>query len=174
MGKHQPDGTRLIELDPYLKPYTTQLRERFKQYLHFKSIIEKTGGVLGEISQGHRYFGFNCGEKEGESGVWYREWAPSAHSLSLIGDFNDWNRDANPMSIDAWGIWHLFLPDKDYSDRLTHGSRVKVHVKSALGEHDRIPAYIQRVVQETETEFTGEYWSPSNAYQWKHNGSTDI
>ena len=174
MGKHQPDGTRLIELDPYLKPYTTQLRERFKQYLHFKSIIEKTGGVLGEISQGHRYFGFNCGEKEGESGVWYREWAPSAHSLSLIGDFNDWNRDANPMSIDAWGIWHLFLPDKDYSDRLTHGSRVKVHVKSALGEHDRIPAYIQRVVQETETEFTGEYWSPPNAYQWKHNGSTDI
>ena len=174
MGKHQPDGTRLIELDPHLKPYTTQLRERFKQYLHFKSIIEKTGGVLGEISQGHRYFGFNCGEKEGESGVWYREWAPSAHSLSLIGDFNDWNRDANPMSIDAWGIWHLFLPDKDYSDRLTHGSRVKVHVKSALGEHDRIPTYIQRVFQETETEFTGEYWSPPNAYQWKHNGSTDI
>ena len=150
------------------------MRERFKQYLHFKSVIEKTGGVLGEISRGHRYFGFNCGEKEGESGVWYREWAPSAHSLSLIGDFNDWNRDANPMSIDAWGIWHLFLPDKDYSDRLTHGSRVKVHIKSALGEHDRIPAYIQRVVQETETEFTGQYWSPPNAYQWKHNGSTDI
>ncbi len=168
MGKHQPDGTRLIELDPYLKPYVSQLRERFKQYLHFKSIIEKTGGVLGEISQGHRYFGFNCGEKEGESGVWYREWAPSAHSLSLIGDFNDWNRDANPMSIDDWGIWHLFLPDKDYSDRLTHGSRVKVHVKSALGEHDRIPAYIQRVIQETETEFTGQYWSPLKAYQWEH------
>ena len=173
MGKHQPDGTRLIELDPYLKPYTTQLRGRFKQYLHFKSIIEKTGGVLGEISQGHLYFGFNCGEEAGESGIWYREWAPSAHSLSLIGDFNGWNRDANPMSIDAWGIWHLFLPDKGYSDRLTHGSRVKVHVKSALGEHDRIPAYIQRVVQETETEFTGQYWSPP-AYQWKHKGSSDM
>ena len=173
MGKHQPDGTRLIELDPYLKPYAFQLRERFKQYLHFKTFIEKTGGVLGDISQGHRYFGFNSGEREGESGIWYREWAPSAHSLSLIGDFNGWDRDANPMSIDTWGIWHLFLPDKDYSDRLTHGSRVKVHVKSALGQHDRIPAYIQRVVQETETEFTGQYWSPP-AYQWKHKGSTDI
>ncbi len=87
------------------------------------------------------------------------------------GDFNDWNRDANPMSIDDWGIWHLFLPDKDYSDRLTHGSRVKVHVKSALGEHDRIPTYIKHVVQETETEFTGQYWSPPTVYQvyqWKH------
>ncbi len=164
MGKHQPDGTSLIELDPLLKPYASQLRERFKQYLYFKSTIEKTGGVLGEISQGHGYFGFS----RGESGVWYREWAPAAHSLSLIGDFNDWNRHANPMSIDDWGIWHLFLPDKDYSDRLTHGSRVKVHVKSAFGEHDRIPAYIQRVIQESETEFTGQYWSPPNAYQWKH------
>lgn len=164
MDKHQPDGTRLIGLDPHLKPYASQLRERFKHYLHVKSAIEKSGGVLGEISQGHQYFGFN----RGESGVWYREWAPAAYSLSLIGDFNDWNRDANPMSVDDWGIWHLFLPDKDYSDRLTHGNQVKVHVKSALGEHDRIPAYIQRVIQESETEFTGQYWSPPNAYQWKH------
>ena len=170
MGKHQSDGTHLIKLDPLLKPYASQLRERFTHYQHFKSIIEKTGGVLGEISQGHRYFGFN----RGESGVWYREWAPAAHSLSLIGDFNDWNRDANPMSIDEWGIWHLFLPDKVYADRLTHGSRLKVHVKSALGEHDRIPAYIQRVIQESETEFTGQYWSPPHPYQWKHKRSNDI
>ncbi len=164
MGIHQPDGTHLIKLDPFLKPYAPQLRQRFEHYQHFKSVIEKTGGILGEMSRGHLYFGFN----RGESGVWYREWAPAAHSLSLIGDFNDWNRDANPMSIDDWGIWHLFLPDEDYSDRLTHGSRIKVHVKSALGEHDRIPAYIQRVIQESKTAFTGQYWFPPKAYQWQH------
>ena len=168
MGKHQPDGTHLIKLDPLLKPYAFQLRERFKHYLHFKSAIERTGGILGEISQGHRYFGFNCGVNAGKAGVWYREWAPAAHSLSLIGDFNDWHRDANTMSVDEYGIWHLFLPDKDYTERLTHGSRVKVHVNSALGGHDRIPTYIQRVIQESETEFTGQYWSPPNAYQWKN------
>ena len=72
------------------------------------------------------------------------------------------------MSVDNWGIWRLFLPDEVYSDRLIHGSRVKVHVNSALGGHDRIPAYIQRVIQESETEFTGQYWSPPNAYQWQH------
>ena len=168
MGTYPPDGTHLIKLDPLLKPYAAQLRKRFKQYQHFKSTIEKTGGVLGEISQGHLYFGFNRGVKSGQSGVWYREWAPAAHHLSLIGDFNDWNRGANPMSVDEWGIWHLFLPDNDFADRLTHGSRIKVHVKSAMGEHDRIPAYIQRVTQEGETEFTGQYWSPPKPYQWKH------
>ncbi|MDE0314346.1 MAG: alpha amylase C-terminal domain-containing protein [Candidatus Poribacteria bacterium] len=169
MEKYKPDGTHLIKLDPLLKPYTPQLRERFAHYQSIKTKTEKTGGVLGEISQGHLFFGFNRGKNDGESGIWYREWAPGAQSLSLIGDFNDWNREVNPMSIDEWGIWHLFLPNKHYADRFTHGTRVKVHVKSALGELDRIPAYIQRVIQESETEFTGQYWSPPNPYQWKHD-----
>lgn len=168
MGKWQSDGTRLIKRDPLLKPYAPQLRERFVHYQRIKTQIEKAGGILGEISQGHRFFGFNRGENDGETGVWYREWAPGAQSLSLIGDFNDWNRDANPMCVDKWGVWHLFLPDKHYADQFTHGTRVKVHVKSELGELDRIPAYIQRVIQESETEFTGQYWSPPHPYQWKN------
>jgi len=165
----QHDGTSLIQLDPLLKPYTAELRKRYISYHKSKTHIEKHGGILGELSQGHNYFGLNRGELNGETGVWYREWAPRAESLSLIGDFNEWNRDANPMSVDEWGIWHLFLPDKDYADRLTHESRVKVHVVSELGGLDRIPAYIQRVIQESETEFTGQYWSPSVPYQWKHD-----
>ena len=154
------DDTALIKTDPLLKPYRAQLRERFAHYQRFKAEIEKTGGILGEISQGHQYFGFNRGENVGETGVWYREWAPGAHTLALIGDFNGWDRGANPMSIDDWGVWHLFLSDRDYADRLTHESRVKVHVVSELGGLDRIPAYIQRVVQEGDTDFTGQYWAP--------------
>ena len=166
--EHSPDGTALIKIDPLLKPYAAQLRERFAHYQRFKARIEKTGGVLGEISQGHRYFGFNRGEHEGETGVWYREWAPGAETLTLIGDFNGWSRDANPMSVDDRGVWHLFLPDKDYADRLTHGSLVKVHVVSTISGLDRIPAYIQRVVQEGDADFTGQYWEPTHPYQWQH------
>ena len=168
MSKHQPDVIRLIKSDPLLKPYASQLREHIAYYQRFKLEIEKTGGVLGEMSQGHLYFGFNRGQCNDENGVWYREWAPGAKSLSLIGDFNDWNRNANPMTVDEWGIWHLFLTDEDYRDRLTHGNRVKVYVISETGAHDRIPAYMQRVIQESETEFTGQYWYPPNPYQWKN------
>ena len=70
--------------------------------------------------------------------------------------------------------WHLFLPDKDYADRLTHGSLVKVHVvsrdevASSRRGLDRIPAYIQRVVQEGDADFTGQYWKPEHPYQWQH------
>ncbi len=168
MTKLRSDGTHLIELDPLLKPYITPLRERHKHYQSFKAKIEKTDGILGEISQGHHYFGFNRGENDDESGVWYREWAPGAKYLSLIGDFNEWNRDTHPMSVDKWGIWHLFLPDTHYANRFTHESRVKVHVRSDQGQHDRIPAYIQRVIQENDTDFTGQYWHPTNPYQWKN------
>ena len=173
--RNTADGTSLIKTDPLLKPYRTQLRERFAHYQRFKAEIEQTGGVLGEISQGHRYFGFNRGEHEGKTGTWYREWAPGAERLSLIGDFNGWVRDANPMSVDDWGVWHLFLPDTDYADRFTHGSLVKVHVvsrgevTSTLRELDRIPAYIQRVVQKGDADFIGQYWAPPHPYQWQHS-----
>ena len=58
MRKPQLDGTLLIKLDPLLKPYASQLRERFAHFQRFKAQIENSGGVLGEITQGHRYFGF--------------------------------------------------------------------------------------------------------------------
>ena len=179
LTKNSADSTALIKTDPLLKPYTAQLRERFAHYQRFKTEVEKTGGVLGEISQGHLYFGFNRGEHDGETGVWYREWAPGAEGLALIGDFNDWLRDANPMSVDDWGVWHIFLPDSAYADSLTHGSLVKVHVvsrdevTSPLRGLDRIPAYIQRVVQEGDADFTGQYWAPPHLYQWQH-GAPDF
>ncbi len=168
MSKHQPDVTCLMDSDPLLRPYASHLHERIVHYQCFKARIEKTGGVLGEITQGHLYFGFNRGVKDGEKGVWYREWAPGAKSLSLIGDFNGWDRAANFMSVDEWGIWHLFLPDKEYQNSLTHRSRIKVHVISENGVQDRIPAYIRRVIQESVADFTGQYWCSPNPYQWKN------
>ena len=61
----------------------------------------------------------------------------------------------------------------------THGSRVKVHVvsrdevTSTLRGLDRIPAYIQRVVQEGDADFAGQYWAPQHPYQWQH-GAPDF
>src|SRR5690242_1696373 len=91
------DGTGLVNLDPWLEPYSEHLRNRFKHYQHFRSILDAHGGPTGEMTKGHRYFGFNRGSADGKgpaNGVWYREWAPGARSLRLVGDFNDWNREA--------------------------------------------------------------------------------
>jgi 1,4-alpha-glucan branching enzyme len=49
---------------------------------------------------------------QGVSGVNFAVWAPNAVSVSVIGSFNDWNRDAHPMCRrhDALGIWECFIP----------------------------------------------------------------
>ncbi len=162
-----PDGTGLIATDPWLSPYADRLRERFGYYLDLKHRIEESSGLLGPISQGHNYFGLNRGERGGQPGIWYREWAPGAGYLSLIGDFNYWERGASPLTRDEWGIWSVFLPNDTYRDRLIHGSRIKVHVASADGGLDRIPAYVRRVIQEEDSpHFVGQFWDPPEPFQW--------
>src|SRR5208282_3020491 len=140
------DGTDLIRFDPWLEPYAQRLRERFGFFQDILSKINQNGGLTGPISQGHHYFGLNRGEFHGKPGVWYREWAPNALQLRLIGDFNNWDRYGHPAVRDQFGVWGLFLPDDRFGDKLVHGSKVKVHVVTETTKADRIPAYIRRVV----------------------------
>ena len=39
---------------------------------------------------GYKHFGLNRGSHEGKPGIWYREWAPAAKAVSLVGEFNNW------------------------------------------------------------------------------------
>jgi len=165
------DGTALVEVDPWLEPYADQLRRRYGYYQHVRKKFDATGGLLGDVSKGHHYFGFNRGELWGKAGVWYREWAPAALQLRLIGDFNNWNRMGHPLVRDEFGVWSLFLPDDKWSDKFVHGGKLKVHVVTEkAGSMDRIPAYIKRVVQDpfSHKGFVGQYWESPTPYQWKH------
>lgn len=163
------DGTGLIALDPWLEPYADDLRARNQRFRDRLQGIVRAEGSLEQFARGHQYFGFTRGVHEGRPGVWYREWAPGASGLSLIGEFNDWNRDAHPMRRDQFGVWHLFLPDDQYAQRLRHNTEVKVHVQSAMGPLDRIPAYIRRVnYADHGRKFAGVYWHAPQPYAWRH------
>lgn len=128
--------------------------------------INQRAGSLEEYARGYRYYGFN---RDAETGAWtYREWAPAARRVSLIGDFNGWNRESHPLERNERGVWEIMLPP----DALAHGQKVKVHVVGADGTgRDRIPAWITRTVQDTTTyDFAGEIWMPERPYEWRNNG----
>lgn len=167
------DGTALIDQDSWLEPFADKLRARFNYYKSARDRIESQGGLLGSISQGHHYFGFNRGELWGKPGIWYREWAPSPRviQLRLIGDFNGWDNLGEPLVRDGYGIWSRFFPDEHFANRLVHESRVKLLVTlEDSTTFDRIPAYIKRVVQDPGTpNFSGQLWMPPKPYQFQHN-----
>ena len=161
---------RLVELDPGLEPYREHLAARQQRFDDAVAALEKQGGLLGPVSQRHRYLGFTRGERDGAPGWWYREWAPGAKALHLIGDLNGWDRGADPLEADEAGIWHRFLPDGPEGPALGHESRVKVHVTGADGSaRDRIPALIRRAVPDPAGgHYVGQIWDPPAPHVWQH------
>ena len=155
----------LVQRDPWLEPYRGKLEARAQHYE--RRLAQLGGDLLGPVSLGHLHFGLTRGEKDGVRGVWYREWAPGAKHLALVGDFNGWDRGAHPLARGPNGEWSLFLADRDAPP---HGSRVKVHVASdRLGGMDRIPTYVRRAVQDDATkDFSGVFWDPPAPHAFRH------
>jgi 1,4-alpha-glucan branching enzyme len=56
----------------------------------------------------------------------YREWAPNAESVHLIGDFNGWDRLKTPLTVNQLGVWEVTLPAKDGQPAIPHNSKIKV------------------------------------------------
>lgn len=163
------DGSALAVRDPWLAPFLPQLLTRQARFLATYAKLSEAGGLLGALSLGHENFGLTRGTHEGEAGLWIREWAPGALQLSLIGDFNQWNRASHPLHRGAFGVWSLFLPDTDGVSRIPHESRIKLHVISERGAEDRIPAYIRRTVQDPVShDFSGQHWCPASGYTFRH------
>lgn len=55
--------------------------------------------------------GAHLAELDGDRGVRFAVWAPNASRVTVVGDFNGWNEDANPMACRGEsGIWEGFVP----------------------------------------------------------------
>jgi len=65
--------------------------------------------------------------EEGEEGVWFAVWAPNAERVSVIGDWNGWDKRDDPLAPRAGsGIWELFVPG------IEPGAHYKFHVESSF------------------------------------------
>src|ERR1700676_5367421 len=165
---NQVNKLPIIQEDPWLEPYVHEVNERFERFNKGRLEIEDAEGSLLNFAKGHYYYGINFDTKK--NGWTYREWAPNAYSLYLIGNFNEWNRAANKLERNSHGDWEIFLPYEEYKNSFVHGSNVKVNVHARNGLKDRIPAYIRRVVQDPVTyDFSGQLWFPENSFKWTDN-----
>jgi len=158
----------LVKKDPWLEPAGQEIIDRIQRFHDTLREIETNYGTLLKFSDAYDFLGFNYDRKR--KGWYYREWAPKAEDLYLFGDFNNWQRYANHMTRTDNGIWEIFLDDQHFSDRLTHLSKVKVMIHSAMGWHERIPVYIRRVIQDPFTlDFSGQFWNPVKKFDWEND-----
>ena len=155
----------LAQQDPWLAPYEPVLLARQARLEQRLAEIRQGYGSLLNFATAHQRLGLNYDEQSG--GHWYREWAPAAEALYLVGDFNGWDRSATPLQKGADGVWEVFLADSGYSDALHHYSRYKVHVVTKHGAKDRLPATLRRAVQDAHTnDFAGQVWRPEHPFTW--------
>ena len=78
---------RILEYDSLLKPYEGDIELRMKNYAAKKSELLSRCPSLSDFANAHEYFGFH----RSSGGWYYREWAPAADSMFLMGDMNAWD-----------------------------------------------------------------------------------
>ena len=80
------------------------------------------------------FFGSHKGVKDGVEGYYFRVWAPNAKSVSVVGDFNNWDDKADPMELIAdTEVWEAFVGGLKMYDCYKYsilGCDNKVHVKA--------------------------------------------
>ena len=162
--KATPKHIGIVASDPYLEPYEAAIRGRHEHALWKIGQLTRNGRqTLSDFANGYKYFGLH---KVPRGGWVFREWAPTATDIYLVGDFNNWTEDEKYRCkrIEGTGNWELKLPAK----AMKHGQLYKMHVKWDGGEGERIPAWCQRVVQDEVTKiFTAQVRAPKTPYQWK-------
>jgi 1,4-alpha-glucan branching enzyme len=105
--------------------------EVFNDSYSFLPTLSETDLYLFNKGDHHRIYeklGAHYAEVNGVGGVQFAVWAPTARSVSVIGNFNSWDRRKHAMRIlGASGIWEIFIPG------LPEGELYKFHVKTQHG-----------------------------------------
>ena len=155
---------KIIENDPWLTPYTGAIEGRHDHALWREKQL--TGGKMNlrDFASGYLYYGLRRTDK----GWVFREWAPNATDIWLIGDFSGWEEQERfrLKRINDAGDWELKVP----LGMISHGQHYKMRVKWNGGQGDRIPAWCRRVVQDSDSKiFSAQVWDPAQEYRFKHN-----
>lgn len=153
---------RLWVDDPYLEPYKKSILERYRKTYTKK--LEITGykkGLYDSVNS-HLFYGahkYSSGDRV------FREWAPNAKEIFLIGDFNNWEPKERFKfkRLSQSGDFELNVD----SELIKHKDIYKLLVVWDGGSGERLPAYATRTVQDPDTKiFSAQIWD-FERYEWK-------
>ena len=125
-------------------PLTEQDLYLFNEGTHYR-LYEKLGAHLGV--------------RDGRAGAHFAVWAPAARSVSVAGDFNDWDPERDPLTRRGRsGVWEGFVPDA------ARGAHYKYHLVSRIKGHTVDKADPFATCSETPPRTASVLWEPS--YEW--------
>jgi 1,4-alpha-glucan branching enzyme len=161
-----PDGNMWATRDPYAFPPTLGELD-----LHLAG--------EGRHEELYRRLGAHPGTMDGVEGTSFAVWAPSARSVSIVGDFNRWDGRLHPMrSLGASGVWELFVPEISAGDlykyeiRAQDGSLLlKADPYAQAGER---PPQTASVVFASHHEWQDGAWLEQRAQEAPHSGPMSI
>ncbi len=153
---------KIIEYDKYLKPYEADINLRMENYKTKKKQLLKSNETLSDFANAHHYYGFH----KTKNGWYYREWAPGADAVYIMGDMNGWNKTSLPMKNIGRGVYEILLCGEN---SLYNGCKVKTVVEKDGKLLERIPLFANRVVQDKKTyEWSCEIIDEPE-YKWNKN-----
>ena len=133
--------------DPYR--YGPQLSDT-DLYLHAEGTLHEAWHALGA----------HLTESAGVSGVRFAVWAPNAESVTLAGEFNDWDIRRHPMRRRNSGVWELFVPG------MGEGAAYKYHVRSRFAGYQQLKADPYAFYCEMPPKSASRVWD-IHKYQWE-------
>ncbi|RJP94668.1 MAG: 1,4-alpha-glucan-branching enzyme [Desulfobacteraceae bacterium] len=156
-------AARLISKDPLLKPYQKTIARRLQKISDTEHRLTEGKMTLADFASGHEFFGLH----HDEDGWIFREWAPHADAIYIIGDMTGWRETQKYRLQQAGpgGVWEIRMP----SDSFHHQNLYRLRIYWPGGSGDRIPAYARRIVQDHHTHiFNAQVWHPDSPYAWKN------
>ena len=152
---------KIIADDPWLEPFQDAIQGRHLDVMRKLHDLTQHGSLV-DFANAYNYFGLH---KRKGGGFLFREYAPNASSVTLIGDFSKWQEDPRfRCSNIGDGVWELIIP----KGRIHNGDFYKMLVTWPGGQGERIPAYATRVVQDPETHiFAAQVENPARPYRFR-------
>jgi 1,4-alpha-glucan branching enzyme len=112
----------------------------------------------------HEKLGAHLTQKDGTNGTFFAVWAPNAKSVTVMGNFNGWNKKSHPLMVrsDESGIWQGFIPG------ITHGETYKYFITSSVKGYKVEKADPVAAFNEQPPKTASIVWEHS--YRWKDGG----